>query len=107
MVTNIASVNTNRKYDQPPRGYVSRWKVGHRMQQRSLPMPTDDIDMLRSFHHQQHHPAAVLTYAQRYSYGVVAAKNVEKEREFHEKITCALALLDLHTAITFHKYSKK
>ena len=37
---------------------------------------------------------------------LTSIKGMEKEREFRDKITCALALLELQTAIIIHKYKK-
>ena len=57
---------------------------------------SENVDIFRGFRH-----PAMLLQSPRYDYGI--AKNLEKEREFHEKITCALALLDLKTHITENK----
>ena len=57
---------------------------------------SENLDIFRAFRH-----PAMLLQSPRYEYGI--AKNLEKEREFHEKITCALALLDLKTPIIERK----
>ena len=57
---------------------------------------SENLDVFRAFRH-----PAMLLQSPRYDYGI--AKNLEKEREFHEKITCALALLDLKTPIIERK----
>ena len=79
---------------------VQEWMHGWKMRHSMLMHRTENIDILRGFRH----PAMFLPNP-RYEYGIT--KNLEKEREFHEKITCALALLDLKTPIVERQCGKK
>lgn len=72
--------------------WMYSWKIRHQM----LMQRSENYDVIRTFRH-----PAMFVQSPRYDYGMT--KNLEKEREFHEKITCALALLDLKTPIIEHK----
>eukprot|EP00112_Aurelia_sp_Birch-Aquarium-sp1_P001535 Seg1166.2 transcript_id=Seg1166.2/GoldUCD/mRNA.D3Y31 product="hypothetical protein" protein_id=Seg1166.2/GoldUCD/D3Y31 len=94
-IENIENIAREKKL-QMTTEWMHRWKI----RQPMLIQRSDNLDIMRAFS-----LPGVLMYGPRYDYGVT--KNLEKEREFHEKITCALALLDLKTAIIIHKYSQK
>lgn len=73
-------------------GWTNRLKQGH-----PIIMRPDSSELVTGFH-----PSMVMC-GHRFNHAV--SKNLEKEREFHERITCALALLDLKSAMSNHKYA--
>ena len=78
----------------------NEWMHGWKMCQPMMMHRSEKLDIIRAFGHQ-----GMFMHGPRYDHGIT--KNMEKEREFHEKINCALALLDLKTNFVLHKYAKK
>lgn len=91
VIENIENLATEKKLQM-----ATDWMHGWKLRNQMLIQRPENFELLRAFRH-----PAMLVQSPRYDYGIT--KNLEKEREFHEKITCALALLDLKTPIIEHK----
>jgi len=98
-----AKLLSNDQQFKASSGWLRRWKIRH-----SLSLNKSMIGMNNNNYATCRNPFTPIYPPEHYNYMQTAFQHYkeeyEKEKEFKDKITCALALLELQSPTTIHKY---